>query len=83
MAVARQRGVEPIMEESDNQTIRVAVNEAIAAVSGRLSIKVGVAQLSRYPVVVLPAALVAFGNKVSEGQLIEGVAIPWFDILRE
>jgi len=55
----------------------------MVAASARISIEAGEAQLYRYPAVLLPAAIVIFGDKVNEGQLIEGVAVPWFEILRE
>jgi hypothetical protein len=35
------------------------------------------------PEVLIQAAIVTFGDKASDGQLIVGVALPWFDILRE
>jgi restriction system protein len=35
------------------------------------------------PGILIQAAIVVFGDKRNEGPLIEGVAIPWFEILRE
>jgi restriction system protein len=32
---------------------------------------------------LIPAAIVVVGDKTTEGQLIEGVAISWFEILKE
>jgi restriction system protein len=35
------------------------------------------------PDILLQATVVNFGDKTSEGQLIEAVAIPWFEIIRQ
>jgi restriction system protein len=35
------------------------------------------------PELLIPAAIIVVGDKVTEGQLIQGVALPWFDILKE
>ena len=35
------------------------------------------------PDLMIQATIVVFGDKTNEGQLVEGVAIPWFEILRE
>ena len=40
-------------------------------------------QAPQYPDVLLQAAVVVFGDKTNEGQLILAVAIPWFEILRQ
>jgi restriction system protein len=35
------------------------------------------------PELLIPAAIVVAGDKVAEGQLIQAVALPWFEIIRE
>jgi restriction system protein len=35
------------------------------------------------PELLIPSAIIGTGDKVAEGQLIEAVALPWFDILKE
>lgn len=37
----------------------------------------------RYPTIVLQAAVVNLGDATNEGQLIEGVSIAWFEIVKE
>jgi hypothetical protein len=34
------------------------------------------------PELLIPAAIVAVGDKVAEGQLVEAVLLPWFDIVK-
>jgi hypothetical protein len=41
----------------------------------------GTPQINKYPGVLLHAAVVGFGNKTPEGQLIWCVAFPWFEII--
>jgi len=36
-----------------------------------------------YPEILVQAAIVVFGDKTNEGQLIQGVTIPWFEIIKE
>lgn len=43
----------------------------------------GIPQTPQYPGVLLQAVVVDLGDKTNEGQLIQGVAIPWFEIIRE
>jgi restriction system protein len=43
--------------------------------------RVGTPQINLYPGVLLQAAVVSFGDKTSEGQLIWCVAFPWFEII--
>jgi len=42
----------------------------------------GTPQVVQYPEVLLQSAVVVFGDKTNEGQLIREVAIPWFEIIR-
>src|SRR5437016_6321844 len=35
------------------------------------------------PDLLIQAAIVTFGEKINEGRLVEAVAIPWFEIVRE
>jgi restriction system protein len=35
------------------------------------------------PEILIPANILSLGDNVTEGQLIEAVALPWFDILKE
>jgi hypothetical protein len=37
---------------------------------------------SNYPAILLQATVVVFGDKTAEGQLIQEVSIPWFEIIR-
>jgi len=39
--------------------------------------------LIELPEILLQAAVVTFGDKTNEGRLIEAVAIPWFEIIRQ
>jgi hypothetical protein len=41
--------------------------------------KQGIAQ----PEILIPANIINFGDKVTEGQLIAAVALPWFEIFEE
>ncbi len=43
----------------------------------------GAPQTPQYPDVLLQAAVVVFGDKANEGELIQAVAIPWFEIIRQ
>ena len=44
---------------------------------------VGVPAVTLYPDVLLQATVVHLGDRTKEGQLIAGVAIPWFEIIRQ
>jgi hypothetical protein len=40
-------------------------------------------RVAHLPELLIQATVVTFGDATNEGQLVEGVAIPWFEILRE
>jgi len=52
----------------------------LRVVSGEPS---GAPPTPQYPEVLLQAAVVVFGDRTNEGQLIREVAIPWFEIIRQ
>jgi len=41
------------------------------------------ARIEPIPDLLIQATIVASGDKTAEGQLVEGVAIPWLEIIRE
>jgi restriction system protein len=44
---------------------------------------VGEPTITRLPELLIQATILTSGDATNEGQLVEGVAIPWFEILRE
>lgn len=51
--------------------------------TGHLSIEGQAPNVTQYPDVLLQAAVVSLGSIAPDGQLIEAVAIPWFEILKQ
>jgi len=75
-----------IIEHWRQQSARMTA-AAIATITWADEVTIQVADVNPpavppLPDVLLQAAVVCFGEKVQEGQLIEGVAIPWFEIIR-
>ncbi len=44
---------------------------------------VGLPELLNSPEILLQATIVNLGDKTTEGQLVQGVAIPWFEFIRQ
>jgi restriction system protein len=45
--------------------------------------QVGTPRVINYPDVLLQASIVTFGDKTKEGQLIQGVSVAWFEIIKQ
>jgi len=81
----RQRRARVIeVSVSDTLHMKDSLSVQVIPASGSLSIEgEGAPLLIKYPEVLLQAAVVVFGDKTNEGQLIQGVAIPWFEIIEQ
>lgn len=45
--------------------------------------QVGTPQVITYPDVLLQASIITLGDKTKEGQLIQGVSVAWFEIIKQ
>lgn len=82
----RQQRRARVIEVSVSDTLHMkdSLSVQVIPASGSLSTEGGGAPLLiKYPEVLLQAAVVVFGDKTNEGQLIQGVAIPWFEIIEQ
>jgi len=59
------------------QTLQLSINIATESTSAPPP------HIEPIPDLLIQATIVTFGDKTAEGQLVEGVAIPWLEIIRE
>jgi len=74
--------IEQSRQRRSRQTTGNIVSQPLAGALGFTG-EVAAIKRSEYPDVLLQAAVVALGAPLREGQIVEAVAIPWFEILEQ
>lgn len=76
----KQQARQTVVKVADTVDLR---DQVIRPESGQLSLTGVPPEILISPDILLEAAIVNFGDKTTEGQLIKEVAIPWFQIIKE
>ncbi len=82
--IAHWRKRQTVHERTVRDTIGLSVTESHQIISPeRIPSEeaFGTPGVSAYPEVLIQAAVVLIGDKTNEGQLIQDIALPWFDII--
>ncbi|MBE3123708.1 MAG: restriction endonuclease, partial [Planctomycetes bacterium] len=86
LAQLELRGYAPTVRVESRDELRVAVSDSVHVVEGAhipSTAETFVPSLATLPDVLLQAAVVTLGDHTSEGHLIAGVAVAWFEIISQ
>lgn len=68
---------------TDSLSVGVSESVVVEIPAGALNLEGQAPAVSQYPDVLIQAAVVVFGDRRAEGQVIAGVAVPWFETIAQ
>jgi restriction system protein len=78
----RQRATHHVRAH-DSLSVNVSESVSLEVPTGTLALDSQAPAVTQYPDVLVQATVVMFGDRRTEGQVIAGLAVPWFEIIAQ